>query len=84
MVDLHLDGGHLCGASVLSPSWIVTAAHCCDPNFAVDCSKVNVIAGQLNQLEEHPDIQQSSVAEVVIHPGYYYSPADCKYLQYKT
>lgn len=27
-VSLHVQGTHVCGGSIITPDWIVTAAHC--------------------------------------------------------
>lgn len=56
----------LCGASIIDPSWLLTAAHC-----IVDKSpdEIDVFAG-ISQLRERSQTAPSNVARVIIHPNW--------------
>ncbi|KAF2879754.1 hypothetical protein ILUMI_26419 [Ignelater luminosus] len=73
MISLHSKGNHGCGASILSHTWVITAAHCLVTNFGLKYAAIQVIAGLFHQHESHPDVQKSSVTKVVIHPNYFYN-----------
>ncbi|KAE8322179.1 trypsin-like cysteine/serine peptidase domain-containing protein [Aspergillus sergii] len=61
--SLRYDGSHICGASIIAPTKILTAAHCVygmnQNNFQVATGTISVSGGQLHR-----------VVRVVIHPGY--------------
>ncbi|XP_052423201.1 transmembrane protease serine 2 isoform X3 [Carassius gibelio] len=63
-VSLQISGVHLCGGSVITPYWIVTAAHCVHERS--DARVWTVYAGYLN-LPEMLSATGSSVSRIIMH-----------------
>jgi len=65
------DSGHICGGTVYSENWVVTAAHCCfEDGDAIPASDFQVIAGELNLKKPGEGEQISDVEKLIIHPTY--------------
>ncbi|CAF2518121.1 unnamed protein product [Rotaria sp. Silwood2] len=63
-VSISIDGDYLCGGSIISNSWIITAAHCVENSLA---SSVTIYAGSNNRWS---GIQNRTVSQIIIHPYY--------------
>ncbi|CAF3825849.1 unnamed protein product [Rotaria sp. Silwood1] len=68
-VSLRSSGDHFCGGTVLSPSFIITAAHCFEMN--TDVTNITIVAGSSTLNTSSNDTSQTrSIAKLYIHPDY--------------
>jgi len=75
---LVLPGPYMCGGSLITAEWVVTAAHCVVDDFdnPMPPSAIQVRAGEYNRSQNDGTEQQRGVSTVIVHPSYNSPPND--------
>uniref|UniRef100_A0A3Q4M9B9 ST14 transmembrane serine protease matriptase a n=1 Tax=Neolamprologus brichardi TaxID=32507 RepID=A0A3Q4M9B9_NEOBR len=74
LVSLHAKTlGHVCGASLISPKWLVTAAHCVQDEGSLKLSQPGsweIYLGVHTQKMLGSPVQKRNLKQVIPHPNY--------------